>query len=57
MVFNDKLRNELLKYTPRYMRMHDVWIYDVAMALVHGFVLMISLIFYIANILEMRLDK
>ena len=33
MVFNDKLRNELLKYTPRYMRMHDVWIYDVAMAL------------------------
>ena len=32
-VFNNKLRNELLKYTPRYMRMHDVWIYDVAMAL------------------------
>lgn len=33
MVFNHALREKLLDYTPLYMRMHDVWIYDVALAI------------------------
>lgn len=33
MVFNKALRNELLLYTPQYLRMHDLWIYDVALAI------------------------
>lgn len=32
MVFNDALRNIIVQYTPGYMRMHDIWIYDVALA-------------------------
>lgn len=32
MVFNDALRRVLVQYTPNYMRMHDIWIYDVALA-------------------------
>lgn len=32
MVFNDALRRILVQYTPEYMRMHDIWIYDVALA-------------------------
>lgn len=32
MVFNEALRKILIAYTPRYMRMHDLWIYDVALA-------------------------
>lgn len=31
-VINNELRKELLKYTPDFMRMHDVWIYLVAQA-------------------------
>ncbi|MCM1107552.1 MAG: glycosyltransferase family 2 protein [Clostridium sp.] len=37
MVFNEALRRKLIQYTPRYMRMHDIWVYDVALA-VDGFV-------------------
>ena len=33
MVINDALRKELLKYTPQYMRMHDLWTYLVAQAI------------------------
>lgn len=33
MVFNDALRNIILKYIPQYLPMHDVWIYDIAMAI------------------------
>lgn len=33
MVINDALRRELLKYTPQYMRMHDLWTYLVAQAI------------------------
>ena len=33
MVFNNAMRKELLKYTPAFIRMHDVWIYDVAQAI------------------------
>ena len=33
MVFNHALREKLLAYTPTYMRMHDVWVYDVALAI------------------------
>lgn len=32
MVFNHALRKLLKRYTPTYIRMHDVWIYDVALA-------------------------
>ena len=32
MVMNASMRNILLKYTPTFIRMHDVWIYDVAQA-------------------------
>lgn len=32
MVFNHAMRRILLRYTPHFMRMHDVWAYDVAMA-------------------------
>lgn len=32
MVFNDALRRVLAEYTPAYMRMHDMWIYEVAQA-------------------------
>ncbi len=31
-VFNKKLRNEILKYTPEYISMHDNWIYRVCLA-------------------------
>lgn len=33
MVFNDALRKQLVKYTPSFIRMHDVWVYDVALAI------------------------
>ena len=33
MVMNDALRRELVKYTPQYIRMHDIWVYDVAQAI------------------------
>lgn len=33
MVLNNALRKRLLEYKPSYMRMHDVWVYDVALAL------------------------
>lgn len=33
MVFNHTLRQHLLRYEPTYLRMHDIWIYDVALAL------------------------
>lgn len=33
MVINDALRKILLKYTPQYMRMHDLWTYLVAQAI------------------------
>ncbi len=33
MVINNALRKELLKYTPAFMRMHDIWIYLVAQAI------------------------
>lgn len=32
MVLNEPLRRLLAAYTPAYMRMHDVWVYDVALA-------------------------
>ena len=32
MVINNAMRKVLQKYTPAYIRMHDVWIYDVALA-------------------------
>ena len=32
-VVNAALRNELLKYTPSYIRMHDIWVYMVAQAI------------------------
>lgn len=32
MVFNEPLRRLLAEYTPQYMRMHDIWAYDVALA-------------------------
>jgi len=32
MVFNEALRSILVGYTPQYMRMHDIWVYDVALA-------------------------
>ena len=31
-VFNDKLRDSLLEYTPHYLSMHDCWIYRVCLA-------------------------
>ena len=31
-VFNDKLRESLLEYNPRYLSMHDCWIYRVCLA-------------------------
>lgn len=33
MVINDALRRILIEYTPKYMRMHDLWIYLVAQAI------------------------
>lgn len=33
MVFNEALRRKLVEYTPQYMRMHDIWVYDVALAI------------------------
>lgn len=33
MVINDALRKELIKYTPDFIRMHDIWIYLVAQAI------------------------
>lgn len=33
MVFNHALRQQLLRYNPAYFRMHDIWVYDVALAL------------------------
>ena len=33
MVMNDALRRELVKFTPRYIRMHDIWVYNVAQAI------------------------
>ncbi|MBR2318541.1 MAG: glycosyltransferase family 2 protein [Bacteroidaceae bacterium] len=32
MVMNNAMRKVLLQYTPEFIRMHDIWIYDVAMA-------------------------
>ncbi|MCD8265884.1 MAG: glycosyltransferase [Prevotellaceae bacterium] len=32
MVFNKALRDIVTRYTPEYLRMHDVWIYDIAQA-------------------------
>lgn len=32
MVFNDAMRKVLLCYTPEFIRMHDIWIYNVAQA-------------------------
>ena len=32
MVINDAMRRILKKYTPSFIRMHDVWMYDVALA-------------------------
>lgn len=32
MVINNAMRRVLQQYTPAYIRMHDVWIYDVALA-------------------------
>lgn len=32
MVFNSKLRDVILRYTPNYVTMHDVWIYDIALS-------------------------
>lgn len=32
MVFNKAMRNILLRYTPAYIRMHDIWVYNVALA-------------------------
>lgn len=32
MVFNEALRRKLVEYTPGYLRMHDIWVYDVALA-------------------------
>lgn len=32
MLMNAKMRDVLLSYTPKYMQMHDFWIYDVALA-------------------------
>lgn len=32
MVMNTSMRKVLLKYTPGFIRMHDIWIYDVAQA-------------------------
>ena len=33
MVMNRALRDIILKYEPKYLSMHDVWIYDVAQAI------------------------
>ncbi len=33
MVFNKALRDIVNQYTPEYLRMHDMWIYDVALAI------------------------
>lgn len=33
MVFNNALRKQLVKYTPSFIRMHDLWVYDVAQAI------------------------
>ncbi len=33
MVFNHALRQRVCQYVPRYLRMHDMWIYDIALAL------------------------
>ena len=33
MVFNHALRQQLLRFQPSYFRMHDIWVYDVALAL------------------------
>lgn len=32
-VMNNALRKELIKYTPSFMRMHDIWVYNVAQAI------------------------
>ena len=32
MVINSAMREVLLRYTPEFIRMHDIWIYDVAQA-------------------------
>lgn len=32
MVMNSSMRKVLLRYTPAFIRMHDIWVYDVAMA-------------------------
>ncbi len=33
MVFNHALRQRVCQYVPQYLRMHDMWIYDIALAL------------------------
>ncbi len=33
MVMNKAMRDQLLCYTPRFIRMHDIWIYNVALAI------------------------
>lgn len=33
MVFNDTLKEIVSKYTPSYIRMHDIWIYAIALAI------------------------
>ncbi len=33
MVFNHALRQRVCQYVPKYLRMHDMWIYDIALAL------------------------
>ncbi len=33
MVFNGALRSTVNQYTPEYLRMHDTWVYDIALAI------------------------
>lgn len=33
MVMNEALRRVVTTYSPRYLRMHDIWIYDIALAI------------------------
>ena len=33
MVMNEALRRVVATYSPRYLRMHDIWIYDIALAI------------------------
>lgn len=50
MVLNQSLRDIIIKYTPNYQPMHDVWIYSIAQAIGAHIFLILNHIYCTANI-------